>query len=94
MIKFVLNRGLSRPLFYSRVPAMEHLPNLQRSEKGYEGNAGKIMVILITGASHTGKTMLAQKMLEKHGYTYLSIDHLKMGLIRSCKTDWFLLVWR
>ena len=26
MIKFVLNRGLSRPLFYSRVPAMEHLP--------------------------------------------------------------------
>ena len=25
MIKFVLNRGLSRPLFYSRVPAMEHL---------------------------------------------------------------------
>ena len=25
MIKFVLNRGLSRPLFYSRVPAMEYL---------------------------------------------------------------------
>ena len=45
------------------------------------------MIILITGASHTGKTMLAQKMLEKYGYPYLSIDHLKMGLIRSCNTD-------
>lgn len=41
------------------------------------------MVILITGASHTGKTLLAQKLLEKNKYPYLSIDHLKMGLIRS-----------
>lgn len=41
------------------------------------------MVVLITGASHTGKTVLAQKMLEKYKYPYLSIDHLKMGLIRS-----------
>ncbi len=41
------------------------------------------MVIIITGASHTGKTLLAQKMLERFGYPYLSIDHLKMGLIRS-----------
>ena len=41
------------------------------------------MIILITGASHTGKTLLAQKMLEKFGFPYLSIDHLKMGLIRS-----------
>lgn len=41
------------------------------------------MVILITGASHTGKTALAQKLLEKYKYPYLSIDHLKMGLIRS-----------
>ena len=41
------------------------------------------MIVLITGASHTGKTMLAQKLLEKYKYTYLSIDHLKMGLIRS-----------
>ncbi len=41
------------------------------------------MVILITGASHTGKTFLAQRMLEKYNYPYLSIDHLKMGLIRS-----------
>ena len=41
------------------------------------------MVFLIAGASHTGKTALAQKLLEKYGYPYLSIDHLKMGLIRS-----------
>ncbi len=41
------------------------------------------MIILITGASHTGKTTLAQKLLEKYHYPYLSIDHLKMGLIRS-----------
>ena len=41
------------------------------------------MIVLITGASHTGKTTLAQKLLEKYKYPYLSIDHLKMGLIRS-----------
>lgn len=45
------------------------------------------MIILITGASHTGKTNLAQKMLEKYKYPYLSIDHLKMGLIRSGYTN-------
>ena len=44
------------------------------------------MIILITGASHTGKTLLAQKMLEEYSYPYLSIDHLKMGLIRSGNT--------
>ena len=38
------------------------------------------MIILIGGASHTGKTTLAQKLLEKYKFTYLSIDHLKMGL--------------
>lgn len=41
------------------------------------------MIIIITGASHTGKTLLAQRMLEKYKFPYLSIDHLKMGLIRS-----------
>ena len=46
----------------------------------------KIMIVLITGASHTGKTVLAQKLLEKYKYPYLSIDHLKMGLIRSGNT--------
>ena len=45
------------------------------------------MIILITGASHTGKTALAQKLLEKYQYPYLSIDHLKMGLIRSGNTE-------
>ncbi len=45
------------------------------------------MVILITGASHTGKTVLAQRMLEKYKYPYLSVDHLKMGLIRSGNTE-------
>ena len=45
------------------------------------------MIILITGASHAGKTLLAQRMLEEYGYPYLSIDHLKMGLIRSGNTS-------
>ena len=45
------------------------------------------MIVIITGASHTGKTLLAQKMLEKYKYPYLSIDHLKMGLIRSGNTE-------
>lgn len=45
------------------------------------------MIILIAGASHTGKTVLAQKMLEKYKIPYFSIDHLKMGLIRSGNTN-------
>ena len=45
------------------------------------------MIVLITGASHTGKTAQAQKLLEKYKYPYLSIDHLKMGLIRSGNTE-------
>ena len=50
--------------------------------------AGMIeMIVFITGASHTGKTALAQKLLEKYKYPYLSIDHLKMGLIRSGNTE-------
>ena len=44
------------------------------------------MIFIITGASHTGKTLLAQRMLEKYKYPYFSIDHLKMGLIRSGNT--------
>ena len=47
----------------------------------------KAMIVLITGASHTGKTALAQRLLEKYKYPYLSIDHLKMGLIRSGNTE-------
>ena len=45
------------------------------------------MIILIAGTTHTGKTAYAQKLLEKYHYPYLSIDHLKMGLIRSGQTD-------
>lgn len=45
------------------------------------------MIVLITGASHTGKTALAQKLLETYHYPYFSIDHLKMGLIRSGNTE-------
>ena len=44
------------------------------------------MIYLISGASHTGKTNLAQQLLEKYKYPYLSMDHLKMGLIRSHQT--------
>lgn len=45
------------------------------------------MIVMISGASHTGKTLLAQRLLEKYKYPYLSIDHLKMGLIRSGQTE-------
>ena len=45
------------------------------------------MIVLITGASHTGKTLLAQRLLERYHYSYLSMDHLKMGLIRSGNTN-------
>lgn len=45
------------------------------------------MVVLITGSSHTGKTLLAQALLNKYRYPYLSIDLLKMGLIRSGNTN-------
>lgn len=41
------------------------------------------MVILLRGPSCTGKTLMAQKILEKYKMPYLSIDHLKMGLIRA-----------
>ena len=45
------------------------------------------MIYLISGASHTGKTLLAQRILEEKHIPYLSLDHLKMGLIRSGNTD-------
>lgn len=43
------------------------------------------MVILISGVSCTGKTVMAQRLLEKYKIPYLSIDHVKMGLIRGNK---------
>lgn len=53
---------------------------------GMEIGKGKNMIILITGASHTGKTALAQKLVEKYHYSCVAIDLLKMGLIRSGNT--------
>lgn len=44
------------------------------------------MILLIQGASHAGKTLLAQHLLETYRVPYLSVDHLKMGLIRSGQT--------
>ena len=44
------------------------------------------MIVLITGATHVGKTLLAQRLLERYRWPYLSVDHLKMGLIRSGQT--------
>lgn len=45
------------------------------------------MVILISGASHTGKTLLAQRLMERYRYPVLSLDLPKMGLIRSGQTE-------
>lgn len=45
------------------------------------------MIYLIGGSSHVGKTLLAQKLMERTGYPYLSLDHLKMGFIRTGMTD-------
>lgn len=44
------------------------------------------MVILISGTTHTGKTALSQRLTEEYKIPYFSIDHLKMGLIRSGNT--------
>ena len=44
------------------------------------------MIILISGTTHTGKTALAQRLMERYKIPYYSIDHLKMGLIRSGNT--------
>ena len=43
--------------------------------------------MLIGGSTHTGKTSASQRLLEKYKFPYLSIDHLKMGLIRSGNTS-------
>lgn len=44
------------------------------------------MILLISGSTHTGKTKLAQELMEKYKIPYYSIDHLKMGLILSHQT--------
>lgn len=66
---------------------MEKISDIWYNSEKLDRNGEQKMVILITGASHTGKTLFAQKLLEKHNFPYLSIDHLKMGLIRSGNTD-------
>ncbi|MFC4022348.1 2-phosphoglycerate kinase [Oceanobacillus longus] len=47
------------------------------------------MVILISAVSGTGKTLMAQNLLEKYKIPYLSIDHLKMGLYKGDKNCGF-----
>lgn len=41
------------------------------------------MVILISGHSCTGKTLMSQNLLEKYNIPYYSIDHIKMGIFRA-----------
>ena len=41
------------------------------------------MIYIIGGASHTGKTNLAQKLMIKYQMPYLSMDHVKMGIVRT-----------
>ena len=41
------------------------------------------MIYLIGGPSHTGKTNLAQKLMVKYKIPYISMDHIKMGLVRT-----------
>ena len=45
------------------------------------------MIVLIAGSTHTGKTNLAQNLMETYQIPYYSLDHLKMGLIRGGETD-------
>lgn len=47
------------------------------------------MIILISAVSSTGKTLMAQQLLEQYHIPYLSIDHLKMGLYRGDKNCGF-----
>lgn len=41
------------------------------------------MVIIIGGASHSGKTFLSKKLIEKYKIPCTNLDHIKMGLIRG-----------
>jgi len=45
------------------------------------------MIILIGGSSHVGKTLISQKLIEKYHFPCTSLDHLKMGFIRSGRTE-------
>jgi len=41
------------------------------------------MIYIISGPSHTGKTNLAQKLMVKYQIPYISMDHVKMGIVRA-----------
>lgn len=45
------------------------------------------MIIMLGGSSHVGKTLIAQKLLERTMFPYVSLDHIKMAYIRSGRTD-------
>ena len=45
------------------------------------------MIYLIGGSSHVGKTYISQKLMEKLLIPYVSLDHLKMGFIRTNMTE-------
>ena len=66
-------------------PCCKRRRNMVKYKKKQIG--GKVMVVLIAGCSHTGKTLLAQKLLQQYYMPCLSMDHLKMGLIRSGQTS-------
>ena len=80
-------RMLRHPLFVANPTKMRYNAFKTKHTDKFQFVGMIEMIILITGASHTGKTALAQKLLEKYKYPYLSIDHLKMGLIRSGNTE-------
>lgn len=43
-------------------------------------------ILFLTGATHSGKTLLADRLMKRYGIPVFSLDLLKMGLIRSGKT--------
>lgn len=45
------------------------------------------MVTLTTGATHTGKTLIARELAKRTGAPCPSLDLLRMGLIRSGFAD-------
>lgn len=45
------------------------------------------MIVLISGATHTGKSTVAHAVMRKYQIPVFSLDLLKMGLIRSKQTD-------
>lgn len=57
------------------------------------------MVVLIGGSSHVGKTMIAHKLVAKHGWECISLDYLKDAFINSQlgspgeKTDYEMRYW-